>query len=183
MSTAAAAAAPRSLWRRMWRAARLDAHVYEEVEAEPRALPQAALVVLLASVAGALGGQIAGKPTLHVALDLFEPLVLWLGGSAFTYMVGSTFLRGPHTVTDYAEVLRTTGFAFAPGVLRGLVALPPPELGSWLPLAADLWMLVAGVVAVRQALDFGTRRAIATFGLSFVLLWLSLGGLLWVLPA
>ncbi len=139
--------------------------------------------MLLASASGAIGGEIAGKAPLHVALDLFEPLVLWLGGSAFTYMVGATFLRGPHTVTDYAEVLRTTGFAFTPGILRGLVAVPPAALGSWLPLFADLWMLVAGVVAVRQALDFGTRRAIATFGLSFVLLWLSLGGLLFVLPA
>jgi hypothetical protein len=176
------AAASRSLLRRMWRAARIDSHLFEEVEAERRSLPQAALVVLLAAAAGGIGSSIAGATPLHVGIDLFEPLVLWLGGSAFTYMVGATFLRGPHTVTDYAEVLRTTGFAFAPGILRGLVAVPPRELGAVLVYAADAWMLVAGIVAVRQALDFTTLRAIATFGLSYALLWLALGGVLFSVP-
>jgi hypothetical protein len=176
------AAAGSSFLRRMWRAARIDSHVFEEVEADKRALPQAALVVVLASTAGGLGSWIAGGTALLVGIDLFEPLVLWLGGAAFTYMVGATFLRGPHTITDYAEVLRTTGFAFAPGILRGLIAVPPPELGSILTYAADAWMLVAGIVAVRQALDFTTARAIATFGLSYALLYLALGGVFVSVP-
>jgi hypothetical protein len=167
----------------MVRAARLDAHLFEEVEAEKRALPQAALVVFLASAAGGFGSWLAGHAPLHVGIDLFEPLVYWLGGSVFTYMVGATFLRGPHTVTDYAEVLRTTGFAFAPGILRALVAVPPSTVFYLAPWVADVWMLAAGIVAVRQALDFTTLRAIATFGVSYGLLWLVFNGFLFSLTA
>ena len=38
-------------------------------------------------------------------------------------------------------------------------------------------MLVAGVVAVRQALDFSTRAAAITCGTAGVLLWLVVWGL------
>jgi len=164
-----------ALARRMWRAARLEAQLYEEVEADPRSLRQAGAVVGLVCAAGAAGGWLAGAGPERLAIDLLEPLVLWLGGSAFAYMVGATFLRGPHTRTDFAEVLRTTGFAFAPGLLRALAFLPPEDrLGFAVAALGDLWILAAAVVAVRQALDFSTPRALGTFGVAYGLLWLFL---------
>jgi hypothetical protein len=175
----------RSLPRRMLRACRLEAALFEEVEAERRSIGQATLVVLLAAGAGALGSWIAGRPAERLALDGLEPVVFWLGASLFSYMAGATFLRGPHTRTDYAEVLRTTGFAFAPGLLRVLGAVPAIDVaGFGLPPVAlvDFWVFVAAVVAVRQALDFSTLRAIATFGVAYLLLWLLLAGALISLP-
>lgn len=179
-----AATAPRSrgLVPRMIRAARLDAHVYEEVEAERASISQAFIVVLLAAAAGGAASALSGRSFERILVDVLEPLTLWGVGSVFTYMVGATFLRGPHTSTDYAEVLRTTGFAFTPGVLRLGGALPWPEVAAALTYVADGWMLVAGIVSVRQALDFTTWRAIATFGVSYALLWLSFEGFLFALP-
>ena len=179
----------RALPVRMWRAARLESHFYEEVEAERRSIVQALVVVALASVAGGLGAWLATRDAPRIAAEVIEPFVLWLGGSVFAYMVGATFFRGPDTETDYAEVLRTTGFAFAPGLLRGLAFLPAVELplvggvvlGIVLVAAADLWILVAGIVAVRQALDFTTLRAIGTYGVAYALLWVQIEGLLLVL--
>jgi hypothetical protein len=172
----------------MWRASLLHAATYEEVEADRGSIGQALAIVLMASGAGALGHWIHvlnGNPLpvnalplpLHLALMVLEPLTVWLVSSAFTYMVGASFLRGPHTETDYAEVLRTTGFAFSPGLLLFFVWLPPEELGLALWTAARLWILVAAVVAVRQALDFTTARAVGTFGAAAVLMWLVLWGL------
>ena len=175
----------RSLPRRMLRAARLESALYEEVEAEPRSLGQAFIVVLLASSAGALGAWLGGHPNLRVALEAIEPLVFWLGASLFAYMAGATFFRGPHTQTDFAEVLRTTGFAFTPGLLRVLGGLPGIDVaGLHLPptLFADVWVVLASIVAVRQALDFSTLRAIGTFGVAYLLLWLLLAGALISLP-
>lgn len=178
--------AGRSLVRRMARAVTLEADLYEEVEAEQASIRQASLVVLLVCLAGALGtyvrdvvllGESIAVAALWVTVDLLEPLVFWLVGSAFAYMVGATFFRGPETRTDYREVLRTTGFAFTPGLLRSLAFVPPPLLGLSLTVAGDVWMLVCGVVAVRQALDFTTGRAIGTFGAAYGLLWLLLNGL------
>jgi hypothetical protein len=179
----------RSLPARVWRALRLDWHLYEEVEHDRTSIGQACLVVLVACAAGAFGtwmrdvvidGHDPAESHVRIALalDLVEPLVFWLGGSFFAYMVGVSVFRGPHTHSDYREVLRTTGFAFAPGVLRGLAFVPPPPLGFGLTVAGDAWMMVCGIVAVRQALDFTTGRAIGTFGLAYALLWLALQGIL-----
>jgi hypothetical protein len=169
----------------MWRAARLESALYEEVEAEPRSLAQAFVVVLLASAAGALGAWWGAYPSLRVALEALEPMVFWVGSSLFAYMAGATFFRGAETQTDFAEVLRTTGFAFAPGLLRVLGALPAIDVaGLRVPptLLADFWVVFASIVAVRQALDFSTTRAIGTFGVAYLLLWLLLAGALISLP-
>lgn len=173
---------------RMWRAALLRADLYEEVEADHSSIGQALLVVALAALAGPTGfwlrlqaGHSLPQGSLPLPLQLgvlfIEPLVLWIVGSAFAFMVGSSFFRGPETETDYAEVLRTTGFAFTPALSGVLTFLPPDTLGFAILAVARLWTLAACVVAVRQALDFTTGRAIGTFGVSAILLWLVLWGL------
>jgi hypothetical protein len=168
----------------MARAALLDAATFEEVEADRRALGQAAFVVLLGSalVAGARAwhgvqaGLASERLAFQVLLAGIEPLAVWVGGSACAFMVGATFLRGPETRTDFPEVLRTTGFAFTPALLRALIVLPPAWLGLALDLLGRAWTLAAVVVAIRQALDFDTPRAVATFGAAALLLWLLLWG-------
>lgn len=174
----------RQLLRRMARASLLDADTFEEVEADRRALGQATLVVLLACAAigaarawhGFQAGFAPDRLAFQVLLSVIEPLALWVGGSAFAFMLGASFFRGPHTQTDFPEVLRTTGFAFTPALLRGLVVLPPAMLGLGIDLLARAWTLAAVVVALRQALDFTTPRAVGTFGGAALLLWLVLWG-------
>ena len=68
---------------------------------------------------------------------------------------------------DIGELLRTIGFATAPGILRifGLV----PGLGVPMVVISAVWMLAAMIVAVRQALDFtSTGRAVAVCGLGWL---------------
>jgi hypothetical protein len=174
-----------SLPRRVLRAALLHADTYEEIEADPPAIVQSTGVVAAACAAIGLARYLQSSAAglgesqllLQVTLSVIEPLVMWVGGSVFVYMVGATFFRGPETETDFAEVLRTTGFAFAPALLRVFAAVPPPALGLGIDLAARAWVFAAFVVAVRQALDFTTARAIGTFGLAATLLWLMLWGL------
>jgi len=170
---------------RMLRAACLHAYTYEEVEADKHSIGQATFIVFMACAAIGAARYIqssgAGVPVnplvLQVALSVLEPLVLWIGGSALSFMVGATFFRGPETETDFMELLRTTGFAFTPALLRIFAILPPPALGLGIDLIARAWVFAAVVVAIRQALDFTTPRAIATFGTASLLLWLLLWGL------
>ena len=57
------------------------------------------------------------------------------------------------------ELLRTIAFASAPGLLRVLGVIP--FLGVPVYAIASIWMLLAMIVAVRQALDYkSTGRAI-----------------------
>jgi hypothetical protein len=174
-----------SFGRRVWGTLRLRADAYEEVEADPRSIGQASLVVALAALAGAAGTALrlsaAGveprRLVFQTAVSLLVPLLVWTGGSMFAYMTGATFFRTQATRTDLREVLRTTGFAFGPGPLLAAQALPPAWLGLSVSWLAVLWTLAGGVVAIRQALDFTTLRAIGTFGSAALLLWVVIWGL------
>ncbi|MGH0036989.1 MAG: YIP1 family protein [Myxococcota bacterium] len=173
---------------RLVRCARLHADTYEEVEADHTAIGQAFLVVVVAAVAATVGGWLetftwhaggyesAFALGLELAARAIEPVLFWLGGAAFAYMVGSSFFRGPETETDYAEVLRTTGFAFAPGWLACLVFVPPAGLGTGVLWLVRLWTLLAFTIAVRQALDFTTGRAIGTVVFGWAIGWLVMWG-------
>jgi hypothetical protein len=165
---------------RMIRAARLDSSLYELVEANPRYTREAFFVVVLASVAGAVGAAIADGPRGLVS-PIVTTLLGWLIWSAITLWIGTTLTRGPETQSDMGEMLRTLGYAHAPLLLTVFVFLP--GVGELINSIARFWMLVAGIVAIRQALDFSTGRAILTvilgwivaFALSIVLGILFLG--------
>jgi hypothetical protein len=63
------------------------------------------------------------------------------------------------------------GFASGPGLIRVLGVVAP--LRGLVFLVAALWMLVAGVIAVRQALDYrSTGRAAVVVVVGWAIQWL-----------
>jgi hypothetical protein len=150
-----------SFTERLLGAARLDVDVYEEVEADVTATPQAAGVVALVAVASAIGG--VGHGVAGVAWGVVAAIVGWLLWALTTYLIGDKLLGGTAT---WGELLRTLGFAQAPGLLFMFAAAP--VLGWIVPAVVGIWMLFTGIVAIRQACDFGTGRAIVTAVLALI---------------
>jgi hypothetical protein len=143
---------------RMIRAAKLDVNLYEEVEADKGAMGQAMGVVILSSVAAGIG-TIGTTGIKGLVLGTMVALVGWFIWAFLTYFIGTRLLPEPQTKADYGELLRTIGFSSSPGVLRVLGIIP--MLGTILNLIIGIWMLVAMVIAVRQALDYkSTWRAV-----------------------
>jgi hypothetical protein len=147
-----------SIWDRMFRAAKLDVQLYEEVEADIGATTQATIVVVLAALAAGIGSLGSGGVS-GLFTGTIIALVGWLVWAFLTYIIGTKLLPEPQTNADYGQLLRTIGFASAPGVIRVLGIVP--GLAPFLFLIGGIWMLVAMVVAVRQALDYqSTGRAV-----------------------
>jgi hypothetical protein len=143
---------------RMIRAARLDANLYEEVEADEGALSQAMTVVVLSSLAAGIGNLSDGGWS-GVVIGTVGALGGWYIWAWLTYVIGTKILPEPETRSSPGELLRTIGFSSAPGVIR-IVALIPFLQGITF-FVSSVWMLVAMVIAVRQALDYSsTLRAI-----------------------
>ena len=136
-------------------AAKLDVMTYEEVEANPNLTAQAGLVVVLAAVAAAIGGFDGGSS--HMLSGILGAFLRWLVWAAITYVIGDKVLGG---TASWGELLRTLGFAQAPGLLAVIGVFGP--LSGITEVVVSLWLLVAGIVAIRQALDFGTGKAILT---------------------
>ncbi|HET6765302.1 MAG TPA: YIP1 family protein [Longimicrobiaceae bacterium] len=151
----------RSFAERMIGAAMLNPDVYEEVEADESATAQAAGVVALAAVAGAIGAYRSGAVGMVGAIvGAFVSWALWAG---VTYIVGTRLFNGTAT---WGELLRTLGFAQAPGLLAVVGFIP--ILGGLVKFVVWIWVLIAGIVAIRQALDFDTGKAILTAIISFI---------------
>jgi len=156
-----------SLQDRMMRAAKLDANLYEEVEADQSAMGQAITVVVIASVAAGIG-QIGHTGVSGIIGGTIAALIGWFIWALVTYLVGTKMLPEAQTSADLGELLRTIGFASSPGIIRVLGIIPGLY---WLTaLVGGVWMLVAMVIAVRQALDYnGTGRAIAVCVIGWLL--------------
>ncbi len=136
---------------RMMGAAQLEVRIYKEVELDTHATGQAMAVVVLSSLAQGVGAFAQGG-LRGLALGAVTALIGWCVWATIIYVVGTKVLPEPQTRSDIGELLRTTGFAASPGLLRvlGLV----PGLGFWIVVAVSVWMFMAMVIAVRQALDY-----------------------------
>ena len=142
-------------------AAVLDGGVYEDVEADPGATRQAVTVVLLAAVAAGIGaGGLVGPHPAALASITALALSTWVAWGTLMFQIGTRLLPEAQTRATLGELLRTTGFAAAPGVLQVFAILPgmavPVFVVTW------IWMIGAMIVGVRHALDYqSTARAIA----------------------
>lgn len=167
---------------RMIRAAKLDVNLYEEVEADKSTMRQAMGVVVLSSLAAGVG-SISTLGLGGILLGTLAALGGWYIWAWLTYFIGTRFLAEPQTEADLGQLLRTTGFSSSPGLIRVLGIIP--GLGTVVFAVASIWMLVAMVIAVRQALDYtSTFRAVGVCVIGwiiqtviFVLLFSLLGGL------
>ena len=143
---------------RIIRAAKLDVSLYEEVEADKSALGQAMGVVVLSSIAAGIGSS-SKSGLFGMLMMVVVALVGWYIWAYLTYFIGTKLLPEPQTKADHGELLRTIGFSSSPGLIRVLGIIPVLQ-SIVFPIAA-IWMLVAMVIAVRQALDYSsTLRAI-----------------------
>jgi hypothetical protein len=151
---------------RMLRAAKLDVQLYEEVEHDEGATGQATIVVILSALAAGIGslgvGSLAG-----LVITTLAALFGWYVWAFLTYYIGTRLLPEPQTEADYGQLLRTIGFASAPGLIRVLGIIP--GLGPFVFAVAGVWMLIAMVIAVRQALDYtNTWRAVGVCVIGWV---------------
>ena len=151
---------------RIIRAAKLDVTLYEEVEADKQALGQAMGVVVLSSLAAGIGsvqhGGVAG-----IVIGAIGALIAWYVWAYLTYVIGTKILPEATTEADIGQLLRTTGFSSSPGLIRLLGVIP--GLAGVVFFVASVWMLVAMVIAVRQALDYsGMGRAVGVCVIGWV---------------
>jgi len=152
-------------------AARLDASLYEEVERDETATTQALIVVIISSFCAGIGTAISEALRGHgvlgigvgLVVGLVSALISWLIWLFITYFVGAKVFGG---TSSYGELLRTIGFSNAPGVL--LIGNFIPILGGVITFVVWIWGLVSMVVAVKQAQDFSTGKAIVTCILGWI---------------
>ena len=159
-----------SLGERMVGAMKADVKTFQEIEADPTAIGQAVTVIIIAGVASLIGnvfriGVFVGVMSLVVTLITYA---LW---SLLVVLIGTKVMPEPATKADFNEAFRVVGFTAAPGVFNVLAIIP--FLGPLISFVISLWMIVIGVIAVREVLDYSnTGRAIIVCLLAMVAGWI-----------
>jgi hypothetical protein len=141
---------------RMIRAARLEPQLYDEVEHDQNATGQAFAVVLIVALCALIGSALSGHRTQGLIGAGFGAIVGWLIWSLIILVVGR-ILGGR---ADFGEVMRALAFADTPGVFHLFSSFP--IFGPLIGLVAGVWTVIATVIAVREAMDFDTGRAVLT---------------------
>jgi hypothetical protein len=160
------------LFGRMKRAVMLDASLYEEVEHDSSLNQEALMIVVAAAIAsgigaligGLIGGQ-GGKALLSALVTVVVAVVNYYVWSYVTLWVGTNLFEG---TADAGEMLRTLGYAHTPQLI-GLLSFIPC-VGWVLALAGMVLSLIAAVIAIRQALDFDTGKAVITAIIGWVVI-------------
>lgn len=150
---------------RIMRAVQLDRKLYREVAEDETLTAEAFVIVLLASVLSALGGAAGQDAPMvkffgHIANGIILGWVVW---AVVAYVVGS-MLGGRSSVS---ELLRALGYANAPRFVALLGFIPC--VGWMFVVAAALLSLAAGVIAIREGMEFDTTKALITAAVGFIL--------------
>jgi hypothetical protein len=159
-----------SLGERMVGMMKADVKTIQEIEADPNAMGQAITVIVIAGVAALIGnifrsGLFVGVMSLVVSLIGYA---LW---SLLIVLIGTKVMPEPTTKADFNEAFRVIGFTAAPGVFN--VAAIVPFLGPLISLVVGIWMIVIGVIAVREVLDYSnTGRAIIVCIIAALVVWI-----------
>ncbi len=174
-----------SLIQNMIRAAKLDVDFYNAVEHDESKSQEALMVVIIAAVAMAINNGISGFLALllgsftgiqvmgplsvivNVVVGLIAVVVGYYLWSYLTYFIGTRLFGGE---AEPGEVLRTFGYAYSPQVLTVLGFIPC--LGWLIILAAGIWSLIAGIIAIREAMDFDTVKALLTAGIAWLVVFI-----------
>ena len=160
---------------RIIRAAKLDVSLYEEVEADKTAMGQAMGVVVLSSLAAGIGSASMGGRNFIVVT--IAALVGWYIWAYLTYFIGTKLLAETQTKADHGELLRTIGFSSSPGLIRILGIIP--GFTNLVFAVTGICMLIAMVIAVRQALDYtSTLRAVGVCLIGWIIQSIFVGFLL-----
>jgi hypothetical protein len=162
----------RSLIRRVWRAMRLDPSVYREVGQDEGATGQAIAVVGAVALAHGLGdvlravlasSEFDDNPATAWLFGVPAEISFWVAASMVIMGIGS--LLGARRT--YPTVVRSFGFAAAPGLLivvAALVSASLPPLVVLAPIA--VLRLAAAFLAVRASLAWGSLRSAVTLVLA-----------------
>jgi hypothetical protein len=154
---------------RLFGAAVLDASIYEGIEADRSANRQALATVLLSSAAAGIGAAgWRGPDPMTLVLVALVALATWIAWALLVFQIGGRIMPGPETQTSVSELMRTIGFAAAPGLLQLFAIFPRMMIPVF--VVAWIWIFAATVTAVRHALDYdSTLRTLVVCALAAAL--------------
>jgi len=138
-------------------AASLSPDFYSRAEVDTNLDLQALTVVVVANGLAGIGSSTATETNIlaGIGLGIVSGVVGWLIWSIVATLVGTRVFNGS---SDFGQMRRVIGFAYAPLAI-GII--------PWLGIIGAAWVLVAAVIAIREGMNFSTKRSIGTMAIGW----------------
>lgn len=162
----------RQLASRMLGASRFSSDTYLELKEDETATGQAVAALFFACLAYGIGFTLF---TVQIALDsvlvgILANLILSLLAGlvwAFTaFLVGTKLFQGK---THFWGLARPLFFSSSPGIFFILLPVPLDLATRAVAVVVSAWIVVAGVVALKNAMGFGYDRSMLTYIVGFLI--------------
>ena len=153
------------MFERIVSAIRLDSTLYREVADHDYYNTEAILIAVVVAFVGGLGAALGSGNALSALVgEMVNALLFgWLLWAVVAYLVGDLF-GGRSSLTEMA---RTLAYAGTPRLLLLLGFIP---IIGWLFVVAGWGLsIAAGVVAIRESMEFDTFKALITAGVGLIL--------------
>lgn len=144
----------------------LDPQTYADVAQDKSATGQAMAVVALATMLSGARGATSGA--LGIVSGVVWALLGWAVFAVAAYALGTTLLKGRDTRASFGQVLRATGFAYAPSMFSIFVLIP--FMGFFVFLMVIFWSFAASIVSLQQVFQVSTVRALVIALVSVVVI-------------
>lgn len=158
---------------RVFRAAFFDGSVFSEIDEQPEHMFRALGMVFFAALAFGAGiwsvfrhdADTNKMMDLNLVLFVGMSTILmgWVMWTAFAWMLGTKLFGGK---AGYRALLRALGLSYLPVCLWLLINLPAG--GMLIGLVSHVWLLMAGVTAIKHTEDFAWWKAIITGTIGWV---------------
>jgi hypothetical protein len=154
-----------AMFDRMIRAVRLDRTLFRMVADNPEYMNESIILAVVVSLVAALGSLATPDGFRTFLFQFFNGLIFgWALWALVAYFVGTTFFKGR---SSPSEMLRTLAYAGVPRIL-GVFAFVPC-IGWLAALAGGILSIIAGVIAIRESMEFDTTSAVVTAIIGFLL--------------
>ena len=131
---------------KMFRAVVLDNELYEEIPVDHSYISQSMVVIIISSLATGIASY-PDDGAFGFILVSFIALFCWILWGYLAFFITDLLMHLENQTVDIKEVIRLTGFASAPGIIRILGIIP--GLCGVVFFISGIWMMV--LYSVRMA--------------------------------
>jgi len=142
--------------RRMIQAIKLDDELYEEIPVNHSFIFQSIAIIFLSSLCAGIAKYPDDGATGLILVTVIS-IFCWVLWGYVTFFMSELLLQTNQSI-DFMEVIRITGFASTPGILR-ILGIIPGFFGIVF-FITGIWMLVMMAITIKHAYDMDILRAL-----------------------
>ena len=156
----------------MIKASQFSSYTYLELREDESATGQAVAALFLACLSYGIGFTlftvqlVLYSVLVGILANLILSLLAALVWAITAFLVGTRLFRGK---TRFWGLARPLFFSASPGILFILIPVPLDFVSRAVAAVVSAWVIIAGVVAVKNAMGFGYDRSLLTYIVGFLI--------------